>query len=906
MQKLVAHYDFVKNYVFLAIIYFGTHFYLCSQGGTLVNPIFTENFGSLGNNTAITTANSAFSYTRLGTGSGGTNPNQLKALSPSNFTASSLIISANTTSITTVDKTALTSFSSGTFTFNFKTPASLTGAVLLSAVGTGASFGSASGFTGAQLSAAFQVNGTNLQIRNNGAWTTVQSVAPSTSYSICIIFNNTAGSLSYGSSSTLPLNKCHVWINGTFVNEYSTATAGLAASAFRIYATTGSFEVDNVNVYNSLPIVVSSAPTITSVAPGNTILSLAFNPPASNGGGAITNYSYSINNGVSYTSANSTVSPIVISGLTNGTTYPLLLIAVNGAGNSVASNGMNGTPVAANTAPILNTSAASNINPTSSDLSGAISANGGSNVSSNGFVYSSSNANPTIGGAGVTNSAAGVGANAINGTISGLASNTLYYFQAYATNSVGTSYGGILTFTTSLPGAPVSVNASAVNSYGFTANWNAVANATNYFLDVFNPNYPTTNDLIISEYVEGSGNNKYLEIYNGTGSAKNLSNYEIRVFSNGSPTVTTTIPLSGTLNHGATIIVKNPGATLSLSASLTVVSSSNINYNGDDAVAIYKISTANFVDIFGVIGNDPGTAWISGAWSSLDKTLRRKPSVSAGIATNPAVFTTLTSEWDVYNVDVVTGLGTHGAGIIYIAGYQNLSVGNVLFNSVSGAGVNPNTEYHYVVRAYIPNGTSINSNEIIVFTTNNSALPIELLSFQANCSSNEHIEISWVTASEHNTDYFTVDKSLDGITWFPLATVKATGNSFAEVQYSCNDNLSKSIQVYYRLKQFDIDGKFEEFDPIALDCIEQNKEPFSFPNPSDNRFKFAIHSNSPNEKIKIIIYNQIGNAVHTQENNLMEGINNIFVATNNLISGLYTVEINSSFRKYFFNHLISF
>ena len=68
-----------------------------------------------------------------------------------------MILSAATTSISTVDKTGLSSFSSGTLTFSFRTPASLTGAVLLSAVGTGASFGSAIGFTGSQLSAAFQV-----------------------------------------------------------------------------------------------------------------------------------------------------------------------------------------------------------------------------------------------------------------------------------------------------------------------------------------------------------------------------------------------------------------------------------------------------------------------------------------------------------------------------------------------------------------------------------------------------------------------------------------------------------------------------------------------------------------------------------------------------------------------------
>jgi len=887
-----------KNYVSTSyllvvfLLFFVGNKQLFSQGGTLANPIFSEKFGALANNTVITNTNTAFSYVRVGTGAVVSIPNQVIASTPSNFTGSSMIISAATTSISTVDKTGLTAFSSGTFTFSFRTPASLTSAVLLSGVGTGASFGSANGFTGAQLSAAFQVSGTNLQIRSNGAWTTVQSVSPSTSYSICIVFNNTAGSLSYGSSTTLPTNKCHVWINGTYVNEYATATAGLSASAFRIYATTGSFEVDNVEVYNSLPVVVSSAPVITSITAGSTLLSVAFTPPTSNGGSAISNYLYSINNGVSYTSANSTTSPIVITGLTNGVTYPILILAVNNAGNSPASNAMNGTPVAANTAPVLSTSAASNITATSSNLSGTITSNGGANISANGFVYSSSNSSPTIGGAGVTNVVIGSGNSPINGSITGLNANQLYYFQAYATNSVGTSYGGILTFTTLIPTAPVSTNASSIGSFGFTANWNAVANASNYFLDVYNPNYPVTTDLIISEYVEGSGNNKYLEIYNGTSATTNLANYQIRIYANGSPTVTSTIALSGTLNHGSTIIVKNNSASLSLPAGLTVLSSSFMNYNGNDAVAIYKVSTSSFVDIFGVIGSDPGAAWTSGSLSTLDKTLRRKTTVTGGITSNPAgTFTSLASQWDVYNIDVVTGIGAHGAGIIYLAGYQNLSVGNVLFNVVTGA--SHSTEYHYVVRAYIPNGTSSNSNEIIVFTSYYSALPIELLSFQANCTNGNSVDISWITASEHNTDYFLIEKSSDGLTWGLLAEQKAAGNSFEEIQYHVYDIAPKSSQVYYRLKQIDIDGKSEMFDPVTFHCNEENDAIYSYPNPSNEEFSIAIKAHSSDQKGNLQILNSLGKSVYSSNYNLVIGNNNIHVNAGPLSPGAYTIEINN-------------
>lgn len=222
--------------------------------GSLSNPTFTENFGTLANSTALTTSNTSFSYIRVGTSSSGTPPNRIIAKDPSSFTGSSALIGAKGGSVSTVDKTGLSSFTSGTLTFKLKTPSSLTSAVLVSAVGTGASFGSSSGFTGVQLSAGFQINGTNLQVRDNGSWTTAKVVSTSTSYTVTLIFNNTVGSLNYGSGNTLASNKCHLWVDGVFVDEYTAATANLAASAFRIYTNTSEFEVDDIAVYNTLPV----------------------------------------------------------------------------------------------------------------------------------------------------------------------------------------------------------------------------------------------------------------------------------------------------------------------------------------------------------------------------------------------------------------------------------------------------------------------------------------------------------------------------------------------------------------------------------------------------------------------------------------------------------------------------
>ncbi|MGY6546865.1 MAG: MBG domain-containing protein, partial [Cyclobacteriaceae bacterium] len=100
--------------------------------------------------------------------------------------------------------------------------------------------------------------------------------------------------------------------------------------------------------------------------------------------------------------------------------------------------------------PTISTSAASSIFATGTTFNGNVTSDGGATVTARGFVYSSSNNTPTIGGSGVTNVTSGSGTGTFNETVSGLSPSTTYYFQAYATNSQGTSYGGVESFTTDL------------------------------------------------------------------------------------------------------------------------------------------------------------------------------------------------------------------------------------------------------------------------------------------------------------------------------------------------------------------------------------------------------------------------------------------------------------------------
>ncbi|MCK0137223.1 gliding motility-associated C-terminal domain-containing protein [Arenibacter sp. S6351L] len=116
-----------------------------------------------------------------------------------------------------------------------------------------------------------------------------------------------------------------------------------------------------------------------------------------------------------------------------------------------------GTPVN-NVAPTLTTTAALSITDTSATLGGNVTADGGATVSARGFVYSSSDNTPTLGEGGVTNVLDGSGTGVFNESISGLSASNTYYYQAYATNSEGTSYGGVESFATSAPNTPPSIS----------------------------------------------------------------------------------------------------------------------------------------------------------------------------------------------------------------------------------------------------------------------------------------------------------------------------------------------------------------------------------------------------------------------------------------------------------------
>ncbi|HQC90286.1 MAG TPA: lamin tail domain-containing protein [Bacilli bacterium] len=123
-------------------------------------------------------------------------------------------------------------------------------------------------------------------------------------------------------------------------------------------------------------------------------------------------------------------------------------------------------------------------------------------------------------------------------------------------------------------------------------------------------------DLFISEYIEGSSNNKAIEIYNGTGKTVNLSEYEIKLYSNGASSPSKTLKFEAVLESGKTYVIAHESANATIQ-NVADITSTFADFNGDDAIGLYK--NGELIDVFGEIG-------VREEWGE-DVTLVRKPEI---------------------------------------------------------------------------------------------------------------------------------------------------------------------------------------------------------------------------------------------------------------------------------------
>ena len=175
-----------------------------------------------------------------------------------------------------------------------------------------------------------------------------------------------------------------------------------------------------------------------------------------------------------------------------------------------------------------------------------------------------------------------------------------------------------------------------------------------------------------------------------------------------------------------------------------------------------------------------------------------------------------------------------------------------------------------------------------------AALPVELLSFSAECEY-DNTKLSWSTGSETNNNYFVVERSIDMVNYTELDKIDGAGNYNGILNYSFLDVDNLPSIKYYRIKQVDYDGRFEYFGPVSSNCDNFKGETESISSFINSENEVQINIFVPSSKnYSIKLYDKLGNLLIDENFNAIEGSNTYKINGHQFASGVYSISIISS------------
>ncbi len=227
------------------------------------------------------------------------------------------------------------------------------------------------------------------------------------------------------------------------------------------------------------------------------------------------------------------------------------------------------------------------------------------------------------------------------------------------------------------------------------------------------------------------------------------------------------------------------------------------------------------------------------------------------------------------------GGGGGGAGAIVFSGTQPASPVTAQTNAGSGG---YNNSGH---TSQAQSGTAGNG----IITGNATPLPIQLAAFNGQAEGTKN-KLQWVTMSEENNDYFTLERSKDASIFTAFTKVEGAGNSSVRINYSAYDDEPYDGITYYRLKQTDYNGNFTYSPTIAiengLDKISVNNV---YPNPANTILNLDFTSPLQGEiTIKVLAYT--GQLVKNEIQNVAAGTSVLKTDLSNLERGIYFVVVS--------------
>lgn len=206
----------------------------------------------------------------------------------------------------------------------------------------------------------------------------------------------------------------------------------------------------------------------------------------------------------------------------------------------------------------------------------------------------------------------------------------------------------------------------------------------------------------------------------------------------------------------------------------------------------------------------------------------------------------------------------------------------------------PRISIPFPVPNYVSSTTT--TNELLTYKitlgSTTSPLPIELLSFKAECLSPSGggagggIALIWQTSSEQNNNYFTLEKSFDGENFSVFTQTPSQGNSNNLQNYSAIDYSPFNGNNYYRLKQTDLDGQYSYSNIISLNCNSNYYEDILPVSPSNGSVN-ALLQGIPGNNYHIKLTNALGQVITDKTINLLDYQQPIKIFESNLAIGIY-------------------
>ncbi|PCJ26193.1 MAG: hypothetical protein COA97_06510 [Flavobacteriales bacterium] len=214
-----------------------------------------------------------------------------------------------------------------------------------------------------------------------------------------------------------------------------------------------------------------------------------------------------------------------------------------------------------------------------------------------------------------------------------------------------------------------------------------------------------------------------------------------------------------------------------------------------------------------------------------------------------------------------------GSGGTVTATYTGLTAGDVLYIVLDG---NAGANCTYDISA-----------------TNTVALPIELVNFGAKYIKEYGIvELNWVTETEINNAFYTIEKSKDGEIFEVVGIVDGAGNSTTVNSYSLADQKPYKGTSYYRLAQTDYDGT-TTYSALAAVTVESSFGDLTvFPNPIKG-IGYLVFDSDVDGVAEIVIYNIAGKRIFTQQYYATKGNNEFELTTVNLPQGMYFLTVSN-------------